>query len=89
MKVLRIYSLTNKALTEEQCLQIQKCLKLDLVIQVEAENQLNGLQYPVFEFEEIYESDNVVHNCFNISRDAIKVVYEKEARKTPERNTSL
>jgi len=53
MKILKIYSLENNALTQEQCLYIQNVLKVDLVIQVKAENQLTGLQYPIFEIETI------------------------------------
>jgi len=53
MKILKIYSLENNALTMEQCAIIQRMLRLDLVVQIKAENQLNGIQYPVFEFETI------------------------------------
>ena len=53
MKILKIYFLDKPSLTPEQGDELKNTLGLDAVIHVKAENQITGIQYPVFEFETI------------------------------------
>lgn len=53
MKILKIYFLDKPSLSPEQGEELRNKLGLDVVIHVKAENQISGIQYPVFEFETI------------------------------------
>lgn len=53
MKLLKMYCLEGQGLTPDQCIELKEALELDHIIQVKANNQLQGIQYPVFEFETV------------------------------------
>lgn len=87
MKILKIYSLEGKGLSEEECNRIKKFTETDVIIHITANNQLEGVQYPFFEFDEIYTAEYGL-SC-TVSRDDVKVIYDNTVRRFPEWNTSL
>lgn len=72
MKLLRIYSLKDSQLDESQCVKIQQTLKLDIVVNLIADNQLEGLQYPIFEFDVIDDEKETQRILSEISQDCIR-----------------
>lgn len=88
MRILRIYSLENKGLNQEQCNEIKKQTKVDVLIHMTANNQLQGIQYPVFEFDEI-ESQTENELRVNISNNDIITACKNSVRSFSERKTSL
>lgn len=53
MKVLKIYFLDQPTYDTQQIIELNKNNNIDLILQIKADNQLQGIQYPLFEFEEI------------------------------------
>lgn len=87
MKILRIYSLENKGLDQQQCNAIKQKTKVDVLIHMTANNQLHGIQYPVFEFDEI-EGRHEDELKVNISNDDIIMACKNTVRKFSERDTT-
>lgn len=88
MKLLRMYYLDGYGLSPDQCLRIKESLGLDHIIQVQANNQLEHTQYPVFEFDEIGTEQETKRIKSEISEEDMKRVYENEVRKVCERDTT-
>lgn len=53
MKVLKIYFLEQPPYDIQQIVELNKNNNIDLILQIKADNQLQGIQYPLFEFETI------------------------------------
>lgn len=72
MRVLRIYSLEGKGLSEDECNRIKKFTETDVIIHMTANNQLENVQYPVFEFETIYEEPKMTYEIQNNTLNKIR-----------------
>lgn len=86
MNHIQIYLLKNQLLTQELAAHIGRLYETDQVICFNDCNQVEGVQYPLIKVIEDKDANNIT---YTIDRERLNGIISKQARQTPERNTSL